>query len=54
LTTALLGADATRVAGFAVRFTGVVFPGESVRVRGWREGGRILGEVVVADGERAG
>ena len=33
LTTALLGGDATRVGGFAVKFTGVVYPGETLRVQ---------------------
>ena len=42
LTTALLGGDATRVGGFAVKFTGVVYPGETIRVQGWLEDGRIL------------
>jgi acyl dehydratase len=54
LTTALLGGDATRVGGFSVRFTGVVFPGETLRIRGWREGGRIVGEATVAGGDRDG
>src|SRR3954451_19856791 len=54
LTTALLDADATRVGGFAVRFSGVVYPGETLRVRGWREGGRIVGDATVAGGERDG
>ena len=54
LTTALLDGDATRVAGFAVKFTGVVFPGETLRVQGWREDGRIVGTATVADGERDG
>ncbi len=54
LTTALLDGDAARVAGFAVRFSGVVFPGETLRVRGWHEDGRILAEATVAGGERDG
>jgi acyl dehydratase len=54
LTTALLGGDATRVAGFAARFTGVVYPGETVRVRGWQDAGRIVGETTVAGGDRDG
>ena len=53
LTDALLGGDAKRVGGFAAKFTGVVFPGETIRVRGWHEDGRILGTASVADGERA-
>lgn len=54
LTEQLLGTDATRVAGFGVRFAGVVFPGETIRVRGWREDGRIIGSATVAGGERHG
>ena len=54
LTTALLGADATRVGGFAVKFSGVVFPGETLRVRGWLEDGLIVGEATVAGGDRDG
>ena len=55
LTDGLLGGDASRVEGFAARFTGVVFPGETVQVRGWREGGRIVGSATVAgEGDRAG
>ena len=48
LTTALLGSDATRVRGFSARFTGVVFPGETLRLRGWQEEGRVVGEATVA------
>jgi acyl dehydratase len=54
LTTALLDSDATAVGGFAVKFTGVVFPGETLRIRGWREDGRIVGAATVAGGERDG
>ena len=54
LTTALLGGDATEVRGFAARFSGVVFPGETIRVSGWREDGRILGAACVAGGDRDG
>ena len=53
LTDALLDGDATAVGGFAVKFAGVVFPGETLRVRGWREDGRIVGSATVAGGERA-
>ena len=55
LTDGLLGGDATSVAAFGARFTGVVFPGETVLVRGWHEDGRIVGSVTVAgDGDRDG
>jgi acyl dehydratase len=54
LTETLLDGDATRVGGFGVRFTGVVFPGETIRVRGWRDGDRVVGSATVAGGERDG
>jgi acyl dehydratase len=55
LTDALLGADATRVRGFGGRFAGVVFPGETIRVRGWREDGRIVATATIAgEGDRDG
>jgi acyl dehydratase len=54
LTGELLDADATRVGGFAVKFTGVVFPGETIRVRGWRADDRIIGSATVAGGDRDG
>jgi len=53
LTDALLDGDAARVGGFAVKFAGVVFPGETLRVRGWLEDGRVVGSATVAGGDRA-
>jgi len=41
-TDVLLGGDASRVGGFSARFTGVVFPGETIRISMWDEGERIL------------
>ncbi|NHC21669.1 3-alpha,7-alpha,12-alpha-trihydroxy-5-beta-cholest-24-enoyl-CoA hydratase [Nocardioides sp. IC4_145] len=54
LTDELLDGDATRVGGFAAKFAGVVFPGETIRTRGWREDGRILASAEIAGGERDG
>lgn len=54
LTDALLGGDATRVSGFGARFAGVVFPGETIRVKGWHEDGRIVASATIAGGERDG
>ena len=54
LTDALLDGDATKVAGFGGKFSGVVFPGESIGVRGWREDGRIVASAAIAGGERDG
>jgi acyl dehydratase len=38
----MLGGDTKRVARYQVRFAGVVFPGETIVTRGWREGDRIV------------
>lgn len=54
LTDGLLGADATQVGGFTGRFAGVVFPGETIRVAGWREGDSIIGAASIDGGERHG
>ena len=54
LTDALLSGDATRVSGFGARFAGVVFPGETIRVQGWHEDGRIVAAASIAGGERDG
>ncbi|WP_395695533.1 MaoC/PaaZ C-terminal domain-containing protein [Nocardioides sp.] len=54
LTDGVLDGDASRVAGFGVRFSGVVFPGETIRTRAWREGDRIVASASVAGGERDG
>jgi acyl dehydratase len=54
LTDTLLDGDATRVGGFGVKFAGVVFPGETIRVRGWRVDSRIVASATVAAGERDG
>ncbi|MFF7139793.1 MaoC/PaaZ C-terminal domain-containing protein [Streptomyces nodosus] len=37
----LLDGEATRVTGYSARFTGVVFPGETLRIRMWRGEGSV-------------
>jgi len=54
LTDGLLDSDATRVGGFTARFAGVVFPGETIRVAGWREDDRIVAAATIDGGERDG
>ncbi len=49
---ALLDSDVTRVGGFAARFAGVVFPGETINVAAWDEGDRILINATVGTDDR--
>jgi acyl dehydratase len=49
VTDALLDGDPSRVGGFSARFAGVVFPGDTIRVRAWHEGDRILLSATVDD-----
>jgi acyl dehydratase len=37
----LLGGDVTRVRAYTTRFAGVVFPGETLRIRMWRSDGAV-------------
>ncbi|MFC8126393.1 MaoC/PaaZ C-terminal domain-containing protein [Streptomyces sp. NPDC057302] len=37
----LLGGDVSRVRSYSTRFTGIVFPGETLRIRMWRSEGRV-------------
>jgi len=54
LTDDLLDGDAARVGGYTARFAGVVFPGETIRVQGWAEDGRVVASATVAGGQRDG
>jgi acyl dehydratase len=54
LTDGLLGGDAAAVAGFTARFAGVVFPGETIRVAGWRTGSEIVASASIEGGQRDG
>lgn len=49
LVDAVLDGDAGSVGSYGARFAGVVFPGETLRVRAWRDGERFVG-VVTAPG----
>lgn len=42
----VLDGDAGAVRSFGARFAGVVFPGEILRTRLWKDGGRLVGNVV--------
>jgi len=54
LTDGLLDGEAAAVGGFQGRFAGVVFPGESIKVTGWRDGATIIGSAGIDGGERDG
>ncbi|MEU9101252.1 MaoC/PaaZ C-terminal domain-containing protein [Streptomyces sp. NPDC048361] len=50
---ALLDGDVTRVRSYATRFTGVVFPGETLRIRMWSEPGRVQVSVTAVERDDA-
>jgi len=49
----VLDADAGAVRSFGARFAGVVFPGETLRARLWKDGHRLVGNVVAPSREDA-
>jgi acyl dehydratase len=49
----LLDGDPSRVASYDARFAGVVYPGETLRTRVWREGTRLVLATSVADRDDA-
>ncbi len=55
VTDELFGGDVAKVRGFNARFAGVVFPGETIRVRGWHADEGVVVEATVAGtGDRDG
>lgn len=55
VTEALLDGEASQVLGFSARFAGVVFPGETIRTRGWwSDEGILVSATIAADGDRDG
>ena len=48
-----LDGDASRVTSYAAKFAGVVFPGETLKTRIWKEDGKLLISAVVAEREDA-
>lgn len=53
VTDTVLGGDANALSGISARFAGVVFPGETLRCRMWREEGRVLVAATVPERENA-
>ncbi|MEV6568701.1 MaoC/PaaZ C-terminal domain-containing protein [Streptomyces kronopolitis] len=49
----VLGGEVARVTSYTTRFAGVVFPGETLRLRMWREPGRVQVSVTAADRDDA-
>jgi acyl dehydratase len=49
----LLGGDVGRVRSYTTRFAGVVYPGETLRIRMWRQDGRVRVAVSAVDREDA-
>ncbi|APE32964.1 3-alpha,7-alpha,12-alpha-trihydroxy-5-beta-cholest-24-enoyl-CoA hydratase [Nocardia mangyaensis] len=49
LTDALLDGDATRVGGFRAKFAGVLYPGETLHIKVWREADDLIATVTVAE-----
>lgn len=53
ITDALLDGDAAAVTAYGARFAGVAFPGETLKVGIWKEGGRFLASVVAPSRDNA-
>ncbi|MFB0630302.1 MaoC/PaaZ C-terminal domain-containing protein [Streptomyces sp. AB3(2024)] len=49
----VLGGDVSRVRAYRTRFAGIVFPGETLRIRMWQETGRVLVSVTAVDRDDA-
>ncbi|MGQ4452196.1 MaoC/PaaZ C-terminal domain-containing protein [Streptomyces griseus] len=49
----LLDGDVSRISAYRTRFAGVVFPGETLRIRMWTEDGRVRVTVTAADRDDA-
>ncbi|MCX4822720.1 MaoC/PaaZ C-terminal domain-containing protein [Streptomyces sp. NBC_01142] len=49
----LLDGDVTRVRSYSTRFAGVVFPGETLRIRMWQQGGRVQVAVTAVERDEA-
>ncbi|MYX03530.1 MULTISPECIES: MaoC/PaaZ C-terminal domain-containing protein [unclassified Streptomyces] len=53
VTDTLLDGDVSRITAYRTRFAGVVFPGETLRVRMWAEEGRVQVTVTAAERDDA-
>lgn len=48
-----LGGDVSRITRYSTRFAGIVFPGETLRIRMWQEPGRVQVTVTAVEREDA-
>ncbi|MFI1239421.1 MaoC/PaaZ C-terminal domain-containing protein [Nocardia salmonicida] len=53
ITDALLDSDAGRVGGFRAKFAGVLYPGETLRTKVWREADELIAVVTVVERDDA-
>ncbi|MFD4356016.1 MaoC/PaaZ C-terminal domain-containing protein [Nocardia sp. NPDC058518] len=53
ITDALLDSDASRVGGFRAKFAGVLYPGETLRTKVWRQGDELIAVVTVVERDDA-
>ncbi|WP_446224098.1 MaoC/PaaZ C-terminal domain-containing protein [Nocardia sp. IBHARD005] len=53
ITDALLDSDVSRVGGFRAKFAGVLYPGETLRTKVWREAGELIAVVTVVERDDA-
>lgn len=49
----VLDGDVSRVRAYRTRFAGIVFPGETLRIRMWQEPGRVLVSVTAVERDDA-
>ncbi|MDF2823520.1 MAG: dehydrogenase [Mycobacterium sp.] len=53
ITDALLDGDAAAVGSYSARFAGVVYPGETLLARVWKEDGRLVADVIAPSRDNA-
>ena len=53
ITDALLDGDAAAVGSYSARFAGVVYPGETLLARVWKEDGRFVADVIAPSRDNA-
>ena len=49
----VFGGDPASVGAFSASFAGVVFPGETLRIRAWEDGNRLLATASIVERDDA-